>query len=330
MSKQKMLLTLAVVVVLIVGFLAFHAPSAPTGTAQKPTVAIFNLLSYPILDASIAGIKAELAAQGFAADKLTVKEINANGEMDKLNAFSQELLSLHPDVIVPVSTPVAQAVIKVSPPTQNIVYSTVTNPSDVGMDNHPRNVTGVSDKVNYEANMLLLLELFPQAKVIGVVYNPGERNSEFGMREIQGVAAARGLKLQSVTVANGGEVQDAARGLLREIDAFYVGSDNTVVGALPALLKVAEEGHKPVIASDSGSVKQGALAAVSVDYEKLGRRVGTIVVSLLKEHKHKEAGDIPNVTFTGDSLVLNRATASRMGYNFPPPVLGRAAQVFDK
>lgn len=299
-------------------------PPAP----QKKTIAIFNLVSHPILDTSIVGIKAGLAAAGYGPERLQIREVNANGEMDKLDAFARELMAAGADVVIPVSTPVTQAVIKVAPPTQNVVFSTVTNPADVGMDKRPPNLTGVSDAVSYEANIDLIRELFPKARSLGIIYNAGERNSQFGVDEVRRILQKEPtLRIEVATVGSSGEVEAAARVLVDKVDVFYVGSDNTVVAALPALLKVANGARKPVVASDSGSVEQGALAAISVDYALLGQRVGQIVAELL--NTGKRAGEIENVSFRGNSLLINRRAAERIGYTFPSAVITRAARTIE-
>lgn len=292
---------------------------------EKPKVAIFNLLSHPILNDSIMGIKAGLADEGYGADSIQIIEVNANGEMDKLNAFAKELLAAEPSVIVPVSTPVTQAVFKEAAATQKIIFSTVTNPSDVGMEQRPANMTGVCDRVNYKASFDLIFELFTKTKTIGVIYNAGERNSQFGVDEVKRLAERRAVKLKFVTVAQSQEVVDAARSLIGNVDAIYVGSDNTVAAAMAGLTRVAHEAHVPVIASDSGSVKDGALAAVSVDYEMLGRRVGEMVAQVLR------TGQMPGsnspVIFTGDKLMLNEKAAALIDYQFPRAVRERAQEV---
>jgi len=294
---------------------------------KRPDVAIFNLVSHPILDRSIAGIKDGLAASGYPHERLTLLEVNANGEMDKLDAFANEILNAHPDVVVPVSTPVTQAVINAAPRSQDIVFSTVTNPRDVGMDSRPPNVTGVCDAIDFRANVDLIFELFPRTRTIGMVYNAGERNSQFGIEKVRELAVARGFNLRLAAVSRSDEVADAARALAENVDVLYIGPDNTVVAAIAGLLKAAAERDVPVIASDAGSVENGALAAVSVDYEELGKKVGQTVATILRTRQRP--GEIEHVVFVGDTLVINQKAARQLGYTFPDGVLRRAARVVD-
>lgn len=306
----------AIIAIAVVVFRASHSPA--------PTVAIVNYVTYPILDESIRGIKAELADRGFAGDKIHFIDVNANGQAELLAAIAQEVVSRNPDVIVPVSTPVTQAIVKAGGTSQPIVFSTVTNPDDVGMASHPPNVTGVSDAVNYGANVELIQQLLPEARVIGMIYNPGERNSQFGVDEIRRIAASRSLEVVLATVSGSSEVADAARALAQKAQVFYVGSDNTVASAINGLLSVANEHRIPVIASDAGSVDQGALAAVSVDYSRVGREAGRIVAQVLETDQ--APGAIPNVIVRGDALILNDSAARKIGYQFPDAVRQRASR----
>jgi putative tryptophan/tyrosine transport system substrate-binding protein len=289
--------------------------SIPAWSIDKPTIVIFNLLSAPILDQSISGIRSSLAAHGYNDKTATLVEVNANGQFDLLNAYAKEILSKGPSLVIPVSTPVTQAVINEAPSQQQIVFSTVTNPVDVGLNKHPPNVTGVSDVVNYEANIDLIRALIPGVKNVGMIYNPSERNSQFGIDQVQKIIAADGLHLQLIPASNSGEVIEAARNVLTNVDVIYVGSDNTVVSAIDGLLKVANERRIPVIASEVGSVEKGALAAVSVDYVKLGQQVGDIASTILSSQQ--TAGSIKNVLFLGNMLIINERAADRLGYKIP-------------
>jgi putative ABC transport system substrate-binding protein len=185
-------------------------------------------------------------------------------------------------------------------------------------------MTGVSDAVNYEANIDLIQELFPSASSIGMVYNPGERNSQFGVERTREILDSRQLTLTATTVSGSGEVGDAARSLVGRVDVIYVGSDNTVVSALEALLSVARESRLPVIASDAGSVEKGALAAVSVDYERVGRAAGYLVADVLD--RRIAPGELEPVVVRGDALILNLASSKKLGIAVPEEVRSRAVR----
>src|SRR5262245_46108030 len=137
-SKRSFIWALSALVLLAI---AAGAYLSSTEMRRKPVVVIYTFISYNILDESIAGIKEGLLNQGYTDDKIDLRTINANGEREKLNAFAKEALAAKPDVLVPVSTPVAVAVVQEAGATQPIVFSTVTNPADVGMDRKPPNLT---------------------------------------------------------------------------------------------------------------------------------------------------------------------------------------------
>ncbi len=286
---------------------------------------IYTLLSYPILDESIAGIREGLAARGFGPDKVTVREVNANGQTALLNSFAKQILDGKPDVVVPVSTPVAQAVVSAAPPAQQIVFSTVTNPADAGVGRKLPNLTGVSDVVNYEANIDLIRELFPSARRIALIYNPAEQNSQYALRELRPLLAARKLDLVPIPVSNSAEAVSATRALPGRADVLYLGSDNTAASAIDGIITAARRGKVPVIASDAGSVEKGALAAVSVDYRRLGRAAGGLIADVLATGK--PAGQFPNVLFKGDRLILNEDAAQATGVTFSPSLRARSVQV---
>ena len=297
------------------------------------SVTIFTLQPYPILDDSIKGIRQALKKRGYDDTRL-VTELNANGQKGLVSTYAKEIVAAHPDVVVPVSTPITKAVLnearlQASPgkPLQPIVFSTVTNPNDAGMDRHPPNVTGVSDLVDYEANIALIREMFPLAKRIGVIYDPGDASAKFGMDKIKIIAEREHLDLRVVPVSAPTEVPDAARAIVKAVDLVYVGSDNTVTAAMTGLVAICTSAKIPVMASDSGSVEKGALAAVSVDYVKLGETVGNIVADILQTKV--APGKIPNVIYVGKTLLVNGGMAAKLGVTVPPAVRNRAERIIE-
>jgi putative ABC transport system substrate-binding protein len=131
--------------------------------------------------------------------------------------------------------------------------------------------------------------------------------------------------LTVVPASNSNEVVSAARSLVGRVDVIYIGSDSTAAAAMPGLVAVARDAKIPVIASDAGSVRNGALAAVSVDYRKLGKAGAELIANVLRTGK--PAGEFPRIGFVGDTLVLNAETARIMDYSFPAAVLARKPQI---
>ena len=291
------------------------------GSTEVFDVVIVNLLTYPILDDSISGIEQSLEAN-FDSDEINISILNANGDMALIPGMTNEIIARAPDLIIPVSTPIASSVISAAPETQNIVFSTVTNPDDIGYSKTMRNVTGVSDSVNYSANLDLILELFPNAKTIGIIYNPTEQNSLNGTNIMREILKDKNLEVRLATVSNSSEVASAATLIKDQVDVLFVGPDNTVVSAMPSIVNVF---NKPIIASDEGSVKDGALAAISVDYTALGNAVGEISTQILNG---KKVADIDNIFFEGNALILNMKSAESLNFVFPANIESQAAKKY--
>lgn len=291
----------------------------------KAKVVILTPLPFAILDESIAGIRKGLADAGYGPDRLELKEVSAGGQMQMLSSYAREIVADKPAVIVPVSTPATEAVVGAAPATQNVVFSTVTDPAKARVPASSGNITGVSDVVNFEANIALLQELFPKARRIGTIYNPGDDAAVFGLDHIRPILKTRGLLLVVAPASNSNEAVSAARALAGKVDVIYIGSDSNAASAMAGIVAVANRARTPVIASDAGSVRNGALAAVSVDYEKLGEAGAALIVQILKTGK--PAGQFPRVAFVGNTLVLNAGTARTIGYAFPPTVLARKPDV---
>ena len=71
----------------------------------------------------------------------------------------------------------------------------------------------------------------------------------------------------------------AAQSLVGKVDAIYVPTDNTVVTALEAIVKVGTQNKLPVFAGDTDSVPRGAIAALGFNYYDVGRQTGKIVAA---------------------------------------------------
>jgi putative ABC transport system substrate-binding protein len=305
--------------------------AGPALAQEEPaTVAVTAIVEHPALDAARDGIKAELEAAGYAEGKnLAFTYESAQGNPATAAQIARKLVGERPDVIVPISTPSAQAVVGATKDIP-VVFTAVTDPvgaklvQDAG---HPGgNVTGMSDLSPIGAHLDLVKEIMPDAKTLGVIYNPGEANSVTLLDLLKEEAPARGLAIREAPAPKSADVLAAAQSLVGNVDAIYVPTDNTVVTALEAIVKVGEQNKLPVFAGDTDSVPRGAIAAIGFNYFDVGRQTGRIVLRVLKGEK---PGDIPVEGVRITELFVNPGAAERMGVAIPEAVAERAKTVVE-
>lgn len=300
----------------------------PAGEAAPRVrhVAVATLMTHPALDAVIDNMKSELSRRGFQeGDSIRYTVKNANGDPNVAVTIVRELELLKPDVLVAITTPVAQAAAKEA--RSPLVFSAVTDPVGAGvvtsLTSPSPNITGVSDAWPYQAQLALAKEIVPTVKRLGVLFNPGEAASQFGIARIRELAPSLGFEVIEIPVSNTQEILGALRLKISSVDAVYLSSDNTVIAGIPAALKVCLDNKKPLFVGDSGTVEKGGLAAVSVGYAGVGKETGTLVARVLAGER-----SIPVVVMTGDEVFLNEGTAKQIGIEIPPAVRDRATKVF--
>lgn len=314
----------------IIGFLAaaLALGAAVPALAQTKTVAITAIVEHPALDAVRDGVVDALTDAGYVpGQNLKVDYQSAQGNPATAAQIARQFVGLRPDVIVPISTPSAQAVVAAARDVP-VVFSAVTDPVGAQLVRNPEApggmVTGISDFPPVKDHLALIKEIVPAATRIGVPYNPGDANSVALLAYVKSVAPEFGLTVVEAAANRSSEVQGAARNLVGRADAIYTQLDNTVVSALESVVAVGAQNDIPVFSGDTDSVARGTVASVGFDYRALGRQTGAVVVRVLKGER---PGDIPVGNGRGTDLVVNPKAAAAMGITLPQPVLDRAARV---
>jgi len=304
---------------------------AGVAQAETVTLGISQIVEHPALDASRQGALDELAERGYVeGDNLEVDFQNAQGDTSIAAQIARKFAGDRPDLVLAISTPSAQAAASALQDDTPIVFTAVTDPliaklvSD--MDAPGGNITGVVDAPPLQAQLQLIRDMFPEAKRLGVIYNPGEANSVSQAEKLGVMAPELDFELVEVTASRTSEVMGAARSLAGRADAIYVPVDNTVVSALESVLKVGYDADIPVFTGDNSSVERGALASLGFSYYDMGRQTGEMIASILGGEK---AGDLPVGTVEKLELILNRGAAEQIGYEIPAEFEEQAVEIFD-
>ncbi len=314
---------------LLIAFAATLALSTAV-KAQDVTVAVTAIVEHPALDAARDGVKEALAAAGYKeGENLKFVYQSAQGNPATAAQIARQFAGAGPDVIVPISTPSAQAAVSATRDIP-IVFTAVSDPLGAqlvkDMDKPGSNVTGLSDMSPVAEHVALIKEILPNAKTIGYLYNSGEANSVSLLAVLKTEAEKAGLTVVESAATKSAEVQGAARALIGKADAIYVPTDNTIISALEGAVGVAEEAKLPLFTADTDSVSRGSLAALGFNYHDVGKQTGEIVVRILKG---ENPGDIAVKVAAGSDLVINKAAAAKMGVTLPESVVKRATRVVE-
>jgi putative ABC transport system substrate-binding protein len=327
-KKLGIVIAVVIVVTIVVGSFWVNRSVSSKGLYH---IGVTQLMTNPGIDAIRDGFLDEMSKLGYIEGeniRYTLK--NSQGDNSISQSIAKGFVNVRCDMIFAITTPTVQVCAKEIKGTNiPLVFGAVTDPVTAGLvsslENPGGNITGTSDKWPTSAQFDLLLQLCPNVKRIGVVYNPGETNSEDNMREIEKVCAEKGLQLLKVGVANTSEVLAAAQSLVGRIDAFYVSADNTVITAMDAVIRVSEQNKIPLLPGVSSNVEQGGFGTLGPNYFDIGVESARIADRIIKGEK---VGNIPVATATKFEYFFNLKSAEATGVVIPDSLLNQATQVY--
>ena len=308
--------------------LAISAIAGGAHAADEKSVAVTAIVEHPALDAVRDGVQAALKEAGYEAGKnLKWQYQSAQGNTGTAAQIARKFVGDKPDAIVAIATPSAQAVVAATK-TVPVVFSAVTDPVAAKLvaswEPSKTNVTGVSDLLALDKQMELVKQVVPTVKRVGMVYNPGEANSAVVVKELKALLPKLGMTLVEAAAPRSVDVSSAARSLVGKVDVIYTNTDNNVVSAYESLVKVGQDAKIPLVASDTDSVKRGAVAAYGINYRDLGEQTGRMVVRILKGEK---PGDIKPEVSTKMELFVNPGAAEKQGVKLSDALVKAAATV---
>jgi putative ABC transport system substrate-binding protein len=303
-------------------------------SSEAKTVGISQVVTHPALDATRQGIIDGLAENNYVeGDNLVINYQNSEGDSSLFASIAQQFVTNEVDIIVSIATPNSQAAIAAAEGTDiPVVFTAVTDPVGSGLvgdwkSHENENATGVSDMVVVSDDVELITEIMPGVKTIGTIYNAGESNSVFLVEKLKEACDALGIEVVEATVSTSADVSTAAQSLVGRVDAIWIGTDNTVVTGLEALIGVCEENQIPLFSADEDSIERGCIAAYSFDYYDIGVQTGEMVAKILNG---KDASKIAVEKGKVISLSVNTAAAERMGITLPQSIVDKAVTIYDK
>ena len=191
-------------------------------------------------------------------------------------------------VVVAVGTEAAQWAVEHT--TGTVVFCMVANARQNLLaplsDQDRARVTGVTLNVPAQTQFEALHELLPDAKRVGIIYDP--KKSARSVEEARAAAAALGLEVVTREVTGEAALTEATAWIAGRVDVLWATVDSTVFNSRSAQFVLAEMLKRkiPVMGFSENMVKAGALLAPRVSYAGVGRQTAALLAAVL-------AGDRP-------------------------------------
>ncbi len=296
---MKKILALLCALALIFALAACGQSAAPA--AEKTfTVGICQLVQHPALDAATQGFKDALSEK--LGDRVQFVEQNASGDAATCAVICGQFVGDEVDLIMANATPALLAAQSATNTIPVLGTSVTDYASALEIDNWSgstgTNISGTSDRVPEEEQAKVLLELFPDAKTVGILFCSAEPNSRVQADAITPALESAGCTVKEFVFADSNDVAQVTTTACDECDVLYIPTDNTAASNAELINNVAINAGVPIIAGEENLCKGCGVATLSISYYDLGVVTGQMAAEILLEGKDAGSMEIRYAPFT--------------------------------
>jgi len=315
----------------VVGFCAVAAWPCATRAEQVKTYRIGLLASRPVGEGEERrkAIKEVLVENGFVEGRNLQLEARWG---DPLAENVEALKAAKVDVIITFGYPAALAA-KTIATGISVVCSGAGDPVATGLAQslaHPGgNLTGVTElATELSAKRLeILKDAIPNLKTVAMLFNAADLGMTLRSRAAENAAKILKVGVQAFGVREPSDFGGAFAEMTRSRpDAIMMVSDTLTVLNRKRVMDFAANNRLPAIYEFGFLVRDGGLMSYGPNLPETGRRVGDLVVRILRGAR---AEDLPLEQPTHFEFVVNLKTAKSIGLDFPPALLSRADEVIE-
>ena len=256
--------------------------SSVDNAAKTYTVGICQLVQHPALDAATQGFMDALKAE--MGDKVTFLNENANNEPAVCTTIVTNFVNKKVDLIMANATPALTAAVNGTTTIPVLGTSITEYGVALGIEDFSGtvggNVSGTSDLAPLDQQAEMIVDLYPEAKTVAMLYCSSEPNSAYQVKVITEKLQAKGITVVEKSFTDSNDVNVVAASAAAEADVIYIPTDNTAAECATAINGVI--GTTPAIVGEEGICKGCGVATLSISYYDLGTSTGKMAAKILK------------------------------------------------
>ena len=292
---------------------ASSGSGAPSGDGYK--IAVVKQMDHASLDEIADAITARLDAIA-EENNITIDcqvYSGQDGSQDLLNQIGTQVIADGVDAIIPIATTAAQLMAVAAEQSKTpVIFSAISDPEAAEMTGIDY-VTGISDALNTQFILDMMLAQNPDLKSVGLLYSLSEPNSTKPIAEAKAYLDSKGIKYVEATGNTTDEVISAVSTLKGQVDAVFTPTDNVVMKAELANAPTFIEMGLPHYTGADSFVRNGAFATCGVNYTDLGTKTADLAYRALTEGMD---GLDDYYLMDGGIITVNTETAAALGIDY--------------
>lgn len=303
---------------------------AVLGNGEKVEIGLLQQMEHPSLDLIRQGIVDGLEKRGYVeGENIAIDYQNGQGDQNNLKMIADDYVAQDKDMLVAIATLAAQALANAAQGNIPVIAGAVSDPVGAGLiDSNEKpggNITGTSDITPVAEQLDLVMEVLPEAKTIGILYNSSEVNVQRHVATAKDYAANDlGLKVEEGTITSTNDLAQVAEELAGKVDAIWVPNDNTIASAMPTLIQATNSHDVPVFPVVDKMVEQGGLATLGISQYQFGLDTATVIADVIEG---ADTATYPTLYTTKADLYYNSATAKKLGITLPERIIKEGTDV---
>lgn len=269
-------------VVLAAAFLCLACASC----AEKKTytVGICQLAPHTALDAATEGFKQALIDK-LGEENVTFDYQNAQGSPDTCSTIVNSFVSKNVDLIMANATSALQAAANATTTipilgTSITAYDVALNLSDFD-GTIGGNISGTADLAPLEDQAQMILDLFPDAKKVGLLYCSAEPNSAYQVSAVKAYLEGKGIVCTEYKFSDSNDIAQVATKAADDSDVIYIPTDNTAANCTGTIDNVVRPKKVPIVAGEEGICSGCGTVTLSISYYEIGYKTGEMAAEIL-------------------------------------------------
>ena len=250
--------------------------SADNGSDSGKTykIGILQQLEHAALDEATKGFE-DACTEKFGEGNVKFDLQNGQGEQANCATIANNFVADNVDLILANATTALQACAAATTDIPILGTSVTDYATALEIDDWSgttgRNISGTSDLAPLDQQEDMLVELYPDAKHVAILYCSAEANSKYQATEFEKYLDEDGISYKEFTASDSNDIGSVVQSATEYADVIYIPTDNTMAQNTEAINNIALPAGTPIIAGEEGICKGCGVATLSISYYDIGK-----------------------------------------------------------